>query len=475
MTTTAPGTTSGIDDAYRAASPHSAALYARAVELMPSGINHDVRRIDPFPIYVDHADGARKWDADGHELIDYAIGHGALILGHGHPAIVAAIREQAGKVTHASAPTEHEVRWAELVTRLVPCAEKVRFMLSGTEATMLAMRIARGATGKDVIVRIQGHFHGWHDYAMLEWLPPYEIHASTGVPAALDSTMRAVPRNDLDALDRALAKGDVAAVIAEPDGPVVGTVPVDPAWVRGLREVTDRHGVLLIFDEVVTGFRLAPGGAQEFFGVTPDLATFAKAIAGGVPGAAVAGRADLMDHLAYTGDPVRDRRERVIHMGTYSAHPMAAVAGSTALELLADGSVQDRTAELADRLRAGFNDQLWEHGIPGAAYGLRACFRVVLGDVGDLPDTGDPAEFLAAADPERLMVGTRMPIKSATHKAFFLEGIDILAGNHGWVSGAHTEADIDASIDAFGRALGRVVDDGLVRTRRAASAHADSI
>ena len=334
---------------------------------------------------------------------------------------------------------------------------------------MLAMRLARGATGKDVIVRIQGHFHGWHDYAMLDWLPPYEVHASAGVPDALEPTMRAVPRNDLDALDRALASGDVAAVIAEPDGPVVGTVPVDPAWVRGLREVTDRHGVLLIFDEVVTGFRLAPGGAQEYFGVTPDIATFAKAIAGGVPGAAVAGRAAIMDHIAYTGDPLRDRHDRVIHMGTYSAHPMAAVAGSVALELLADGTVQDRTAALADRLRAGFNDQLWEHGVPGAAYGLRACFRVILGDVGDLPDTGDPAELLASADPERLMIGTRGPLKSAIHKAFFLEGIDILAANHGWISNAHTERDIDASIEAFGRALRRVVDEGLVQTRHGAS------
>ena len=465
MTTTVGGAAGTIEAEYRARFRRSAELYARAVTLMPSGINHDVRRLDPFPIYVDHAQGARKWDADGHELIDYAIGHGALILGHGHPEILAAIREQAGQVTHASAPTEHEVRWAELVTQLVPCAQKVRFVLSGTEATMLAMRIARGATGRDVIVRIQGHFHGWHDYAMLDWLPPYEVHSSAGVPDALESTMRAVPRDDLEALDRALAPGDVAAVIAEPDGPVVGTVPVDSAWVRGLREVTDRHGVLLIFDEVVTGFRLAPGGAQEYFGVTPDLATFAKAIAGGVPGAAVAGRADVMDHIAYSGDPERDRRERVVHMGTYSAHPMAAVAGSTALTLLADGSVQDRTAALADRLRAGLNDQLWEHGVPGAAYGLRACFRVVLGEVGDLPDTGDPAEFLSAADPERLMTGTRGPIKSALHKAFFLEGIDILAGNHGWISDAHTETDIDSSIDAFGRALGRVVREGLVRTR----------
>jgi glutamate-1-semialdehyde 2,1-aminomutase len=325
-----------------------------------------------------------------------------------------------------------------------------------------------------VVVRIQGHFHGWHDYAMIDWLPPYEVHASAGVPDALEATMRAVPRDDLGALDAALAPGDVAAVIAEPDGPVVGTVPVDPAWVRGLRDVTDRHGVLLIFDEVVTGFRLAPGGAQEYFGVKPDLATFAKAIAGGLPGAAVAGRADVMSQIAYTGDPTRDRRERVVHMGTYSAHPTAAVAGIAALSLLADGSVQDRAAGLAERLRAGFNDQLWEHGVAGAAYGLRSGFRVIVGDVDDLPDTGDPAEFIATTDPERLMAGTRGPLKSALHKAFFLEGIDILAGNHGWISGAHTEADVDAAVDGFGRAVGRLADEGLVTTRLSRSVGASA-
>ncbi len=458
-------TPTAIDQAYRAAFPRSAELYEQARGLMPAGVNHDVRQLHPFPIYIDRASDSRKWDVDGHEVIDFAVGHGALILGHGHPAILAAIHAQADKVTHAAAPTEQEIRWAELVTRLVPCAERVRFVLSGTEATMLAMRLARAYSGHSTVVRVQNHFHGWHDYAMVQWLPPYEAHASAGVPDALDSTMRAVPMDDLGALERALAPGDVAAVILEPDGPVVGTVPMDPVWLQGVRELTERHGVLLIFDEVVTGFRLTPGGAQQYFGVTPDLSTFAKAIAGGVPGAAVAGRADVMDRIGFRGDPAYDRHQRVVHMGTYSAHPMAAAAGTAALTLLADGTAQDRAAALADRLRDGINAALADAGVSGCAYGLRSCFRVIVGDAGDLPDRTDRVEFLATVPVERLLIGTRGPIKSALHKAFFLEGIDILAGNHGWTSAVHTDEQIDVSVAAFGRAIARVVKDGLLRPR----------
>ena len=339
-----------IDEAYRARFPGSQVLYERAKDLMPSGINHDVRRIDPFPVYIERALGARKWDVDGNELIDYAVGHGGLILGHNHPVVLRAMLEQAAKVTHASAPTPNEVRWAELVTQLVPCAEKVRFVLSGTEATMLAMRLVRAYTGKTMIVKVDGHFHGWHDYALAHFLPPFDVPSSSGIPEEARGTLRPVPLDDLDAMERALAVGDVAGVILEADGPVVGTVPVREGYLKGVRELTRRYDVPLIFDEVVTGFRLSPGGAQQYFGVTPDLATYAKIIGGGAPSGAVAGRADIMDGLAFRDDPDWNRRGRVAHLGTYSAYPVAAAAGSAALELLADGTVQDQTAALADRL-----------------------------------------------------------------------------------------------------------------------------
>ncbi len=457
-----PGQT--IDEAYRARFPGSRALYERALQLMPSGINHDVRRIAPFPVYVDHAKGSRKWDVDGNEIIDFAVGHGALILGHGHPRVLEAILEQSAKVTHASAPTATEIRWAELVTTLVPCAERVRFVLSGTEATMLAMRLVRAYTGKSIIVRIDGHFHGWHDYAMFHFLPPFDVVSSAGVPAEIGETLRFVPLDDLDALQRALSSGDVAGVILEPDGPVVGTVPVRPGYLQGVRDLTRRYDVPLIFDEVVTGFRLSPGGAQQYFGVTPDLATFAKIVGGGVPSGAVAGRADILDGIAYRDDSEWNRRSRVTHMGTYSAHPVAAAAGSTALELLADGTVQDYTAELGDRLRTGINAALADAGVAGWAYGFRSCFRVILGDPDDLPYTHDPEEFRAGVPVPRLLAGMRPLIKSALHKAHFLEGIDIIAGNHGWLTAAHTTADVDAGVEAYARAVHRVVAEGTLKT-----------
>jgi glutamate-1-semialdehyde 2,1-aminomutase len=264
-------------------------------------------------------------------------------------------------------------------------------------------------------------------------------------------------------MEQALRRGDVAGVILEPDGPVVGTVPMDPGYLRQLRDLTRRFDVPLIFDEVVTGFRLAPGGAQEYFGVVPDVTTFAKAIAGGVPSGAVVGRADIMDGMAFRDDPEWDRRGRVRHMGTYSAHPMAAAVGTAALDLLRDGSVQDYTAELATELRHGLNTAMRDAGVAGCAYGLRSCFRFIVGDPDDVPDARDPEEFLAAIPASRLLAGTQPHLRETLQRAFFLEGVDILAGNHGWLSQAHTARDVQMSVEAFARALDRVVDEGMVR------------
>ncbi len=453
-------TASTIATEYRARFPRSMALWERARQLIPSGINHDVRRIVPFPLYMDHAQGCWKWDVDGNEFLDLCTGHGALMLGHGHPAIVKAIQQQAERFTHPSAPTPLEVRWAELVTRLVPCAEMVRFLLSGTEATMLAMRLARGHTGRDVVVKIHGHFHGWHDYAMIGYMPPFDVPSSNGVPGVVAQTMRAVPLHDLDSMEAALRPGDVAAVILEADGPLAGTVPVPPGYLSAVRELTARHGTLLIFDEVVTGFRLAPGGAQQYFGVAPDLATFAKIVAGGMPSGALAGRAEIMSDIAFREDTAWNRRKRVRHMGTFSAYPLAAAAGVTALELLADGSLQDRAAAMGERLRAGMNQAMANAGVSGSAYGCRSIQRIIVGD--DLPAIHDPAEFVHAVPPARLIESIRPPVLHALHAAMLLEGLDVLGGSHAWTSAVMTEADIDDAVSRFARALHRVTREGLL-------------
>jgi len=446
---------------YTAKFAGSRKLWERARKIIPSGINHDVRFINPFPLYMDHAQGCRKWDIEGHEFLDLCTGHGSLILGHGHPAILKALNEAVGKFTHPSAPTPYEVRWAELIISMVPCAEMVRFQLSGTEATMLAMRLARAHTGRDLIVKIRGHFHGWHDYAMVEYWPPYEIPASAGVPKAVAAAIRAVPLHDLAAMEAALAPRDVAAVILEADGPLGGTVPVRPGYLQALRDLTRKYGTILIFDEVITGFRLAPGGAQEYYGVTPDLSTYAKAVCGGVPGGAVAGTAEIMGDMTFRpDDPDYNRKKRVRHMGTFSANPITAAVGVAALEILKDGRMQDQAAKMADRLRDGFNNALREADAAGCLYGTRSTMRLIVGD--DLPKIYDPIEFSMTVDDQRLLHNVKQPLLKALQCAQLLEGIDILSCTHGWTSGIMTEADIDEAVLRWERALHRVIAEGYL-------------
>src|SRR2546427_7238693 len=283
------GETMTIHETFRAKHPKSAALAERARAAIPGGITHDIRHLKPFGVYVDRAAGTRKWDVDGHEYIDYWMGHGALFLGHCNPAVVKAVQEQKARCTHLGACHELEVRWAELVNKLIPCSEQVRFTMSGTEATHLAMRVARAYTGRTKILKFAGHFHGWHDGAVAGVNPPYEVPMSAGVPGATLDQVLICPFNDIKAVETALGRGDVAAVILEPAGGQAGTTPTIPGYLQELRALTTRHGVVLIFDEVITGFRYAPGGAQAYFGVTPDLTTLAKIVAGRLPGRAPRG------------------------------------------------------------------------------------------------------------------------------------------------------------------------------------------
>jgi glutamate-1-semialdehyde 2,1-aminomutase len=262
-------------------------------------------------------------------------------------------------------------------------------------------------------------------------------------------------------MEAALAPRDVAAVILEADGPAGGAVPTRPGYLQGLRDLTRKYGTILIFDEVITGFRMAPGGAQEYYGVTPDLATFAKAICGGVPGGAVAGKAEIMSGMTFRpDDPDFNRKKRVRHQGTFSANPVTAAAGVAALELLKDGSVQDQAAKAGDRLRAGFNNALREANAAGSLYGVRSSTRLIVGD--DLPKIYDPVEFAAAVDDERLLLNVKQPLHKALQCAQLLEGIDILVCTHGWTSAAMTEADTNDAVARWERALHRVIAEGYL-------------
>src|SRR6266508_3842894 len=297
------------------------------------------------------------------------MGHGALFLGHCHPRVVEAIREQAGRGTHLGACHELEVRWAELVNRLVPCAELTRFTMSGTEATHLALRVARAYTGRSKVVKLAGHFHGWHDGVVAAVNQPFEVPLSAGVPAATLDQVLVCPPNDVKAVETRLERGDVAAVILEPAGGQSGTTPTIPGYLQELRRLCTRADVVLFFDEVITGFRYAPGGAQAYFGVTPDMTTLAKIVAGGLPGAAVVGTKPIMSMMAHRGDPAWDRSERVAQNGTFNSNPVCAAAAIATLELVADGSLHARANKLGDELRAGLGEAVKRVGVPGTTFG----------------------------------------------------------------------------------------------------------
>jgi glutamate-1-semialdehyde 2,1-aminomutase len=418
----------------------SAALYQRAEKVFPSGVTHDGRYMQPFPIYVTHADGSMKWDVDGNEYIDYWSGHGALLLGHNYPSVRDATVEQAKKGTHYGASHELEIEWGELVQQIVPSAQKVKFVSSGTEATMMAMRLARAFTGKDKIVKMKGHFHGWHDYATIAMAPPYEEPSSRGVPKAIDSTMVSVPFRDIDALRAALdANPDVAGVIMLAGGTGGNEQNSGSDYLQQVRELTKQRGVVLIFDEVVTGFRYAPGGCQEYYGVTPDLTTMAKILAGGLPGGAVAGRSDILALLEHRDDPQWQRLGRVSHPGTYNANPLSAAAGVACLKVVRDGAIQKKAAETADKLREGFNAVFARRGVNGSATGEVSLLNV------KLPD--------AKAKGRDLHNKIRMAMQ--------VGGVDWNGGSF-IVSAIHSDADVDRTVEAFDDAIELLQADGAL-------------
>jgi glutamate-1-semialdehyde 2,1-aminomutase len=435
-----------IQEEYRAKHPRSAALAERARAAIPGGITHDIRHLAPFPVYIERASGTRKWDADGHEYVDYWMGHGALFLGHCHPAVVKAVQEQVARGTHLGASHELEIRWAELVNRLVPCAELTRFTMSGTEATHLAMRVARAATGRTRIVKLAGHFHGWHDGAVAAVNPPYEVPMSAGIPGAMLDQVVVCPPNDIKAVEVALERGDVAAVILEPAGGQAGTTPTVPGYLQELRALTTRHGVVLIFDEVITGFRYAPGGAQAYFGVTPDLTTLAKIVAGGLPGGALCGTRALMSMLAFRGDPDWDRSQRVAHAGTFNANPLSAAAAIATLELVGDASLQARASKYGEELRRALGDAMKRAGLPGTCYGEASIYHVSF--------EGKPG--LAGFDRPR-----KGPVYHLLRCALLNHGVDCSA-NHGWVSALHSQEDLERTIAGYEAAFRALAAEGAL-------------
>jgi glutamate-1-semialdehyde 2,1-aminomutase len=344
--------------------PISAQLFSRAQSLIPGGVNSPVRAfraVGGGPLFIREAAGARVTDADGNSYIDYVGSWGPMILGHAHPAIVEAIREAAGRGTSYGAPTEIELELAEEIISAFPSIERIRLVSSGTEAAMSAIRLARGFTGRERIIKFDGCYHGHSDSLLVKagsGLATFGTPDSAGVPKDLARDTIVLPYNDPDALRRTFEEqgSAIACVIVEPVAGNMGCVPPNDTFLRALREVTTAHGALLIFDEVITGFRLAYGGAQQLYGVRADLTCLGKIIGGGLPVGAFGGRVDVMEQIAPLGP--------VYQAGTLSGNPLAVTAGLTALRLLKQTNPYKEFDRLGSKLERGLQDAAGEVGLP---------------------------------------------------------------------------------------------------------------
>ena len=431
--------------------PGSASRYEEAKEMFPAGVTHDTRYMTPFPIFVTRGSGPLKWDVDGNEYVDYVSGHGSLILGHSHPQIAAAVAEQVSQGTHLGANTEQEMRWGRAIKRLVPSVEKIRFHGSGTEATLMALRLARAYTGKNKVIKFDDHFHGWHDYLMTTSKGP-----APGVPESTAQSVIVLPP-EISSVESVLSRDqDVAGLILEPTGAHYGQLPVPvPQFLDDLREVTRKYNVILIFDEVVTGFRLSPGGAQVRFGIEPDLTTMAKIVAGALPGGVVAGKADIVDMIAFRDDPEWNAQRRIPHPGTFNANPLSAVAGATCLEMIATQPINERADTMAARLKSGLNDIFAKMEVAGHAHGTASLIHLIMKDC-------DCDRQLCTMPHQEIKDATSSPVPPQMKRALLNAGVDMMGRGSFIVSSTHQDEHIDRTLAAFEEVLSAMRRDGVV-------------
>ena len=427
-------------------------LFERALRVMVEGVSSPSRgpsNYGDYPLFIKRGEGARIYDEDDNDYVDWMMAYGALPLGHAHPAVVAAIREAAEGGSLFAAATEIEVEVAELIQKMVPGAERVRFANTGTEAAMAAIRLARAYTGRPKFIKFEGHYHGWYDDFLANAHPhpvtslghrrdPIKIADSSGLNRrALDDTI-VVPWNDLPAVERAFAahRGRVAAVITEGIMSNMGVIPPEPGYLQGLRRLTRDQGSLFILDETVTGFRIARGGCQEHFGVTADLVTFGKALGAGLPVAAFTGRAEIMEALAWGG---------VLHYGTQNASRVGLYAARASLHELIrdDGAAFRHTWKIGEALCAGLRRLFEKTGPPAVAQGVGPMLQILFTD---RPAIRDYREFCAAVDRARYR---KLALDLFEHGVYFSPA----AGLHSVATLAHTDSDVALTLEAVGKVL----------------------
>jgi glutamate-1-semialdehyde 2,1-aminomutase len=428
-------------DQYRARTPNSRKLFERAVKVMPGGVSHRYRYMAPYPFFMKDGKGARIWDVDGNEYIDLWMGHYALIFGHQSQIFKEAMAEVAGLGTHWGILHEHEVRFAEAIQETLPCAEKLIFGVSGTEATMYAVRMARAFTGRSTILKMQGGWHGANSELLWAVRSPYDIPETRGLAPGLGRYTRAMELNDTEAALRIIheVKEDLAGVIIEPVMGGAGFLPAEPGFLEMLREETRRLGALLILDEVITGYRLALGGAQQYFGIKPDLATIGKVAGGGGNLGVVAGRADILNQCDATA--AREKGTGVlVGGGTFSCSPLTMLLGSKTLAYLKTHStdVYGSIARRGEKLRQGVVEALGKHGINAKATGIESLFGLYF-PYDPALTVRSPAQMSKMTDEQKVNLEFR--IRMLNHGVFVIHG-------GGAVSTAHTDKDIEQIIAA---------------------------
>lgn len=411
---------------YTSKTAKSMALYERAKKVLPLGVSYGIRYFEPYPFYTARARGSKLYDVDGNEYVDFWLGHTALILGHSPPEVMKPVSKQLYNGTMYGTSHELEIALAEQVAKMVPTAEMTRFTNSGTEANMYAARLARAYTGRNKISKFEGGWHGGYDALHVGVKPPFDVPESAGLTTGAVQDTIVLPFNDLDGVRKRLRNEQVASIVIEPVLGAGGGIPADKEFLRGLREFCSENKILLIFDEVITGFRLAPGGAQQYYGVKPDITVFGKILGGGFPVGAFCAGKEIMERL---DSHIYERSRHSFHGGTFTANPITMTAGMATLKILEDGQLIDRLNRLGQKTRDRLGTIFEASDIAAQVTGAGSLFNVhfTKGQVKD-------AATAFKTDRNRLL---------DYHLNLIANGIFILPTHNAALSTAHSEQDIE--------------------------------
>ena len=417
---------SDMFDSYTSKTRKSKELHERAKTVLPAGVSYAIRHFEPYPFYTARAKGSKLFDVDGNEYVDFWLGHTALILGHSPPAVVEAVKKQLENGTHYGTSHELEIKLAEQIVKIVPSAEMVRFTNSGTEANMYATRLARAYTDRSKIAKFEGGWHGGYDALHISVKYPFDVPESAGLTTgALQDTI-VLPFNDLEGVKERLKNKEVASITIEPVLGAGGGIPVEKEFLKGLRELCNERGILLIFDEVITGFRLAPGGGQQYYGVTPDITVFGKILGGGFPIGAFCGRRDIMERIDTL---VYERPHYSFHGGTFAANPISMTAGLATLKILEDGQLANKLnnggGKIREKLREIFEADDVDVQVTGAGSLFNTHFTK-----GEVKDARAPSK-------------TDKKKQVDYHLRLIANGVFFLPTHTGALSIAHSETDIE--------------------------------